>query len=143
MFAALACLLLTPQAQAASSAPHIKLGTPYPDARRALIVSWTGTTDHTCASGAWGDVCDVYKETLACTGGGQAFCNFLFVARANGRYWIVTTKGETLEPPGAPMRGLRYSGDGPAKKSDLTDLVIIKPDGHRFRFQYAPGEVRY
>src|SRR3981189_1446815 len=63
MFTALACLLLTPQAQAASSAPHIKLGTAYPDARRALIaqgfdpgriVSWTGSTDHTCATGAWG-----------------------------------------------------------------------------------------
>ena len=135
---AISLLSCAAAANAGPAKPHVKEGTPYPEARVELIrqgfdpvriVSWD-TFDHRCFGQ---DICAVYRELLQCAADTPA-CEFLYRRRSDGRYWVVGIRGEADKPTVKAMRGLRYDGAGPAGKGDLSGLVVIGPNGRRVTF---------
>jgi len=126
--------------------PHVRIGTPYPDARAILIrqgfdpvriVSWD-TSDHLCFAG---DICAVYREILQCAAD-EAVCEFLYRRRSDQRYWLVGIRGETDKPTIKAMRGLRYDGARPATDGDVSGLEVIAQDGRRLKLKNRQAEGR-
>jgi hypothetical protein len=100
------------------------------------IVVWSRTETGRCEDTAFVEVCRHYREVLACAGGGRSPCDFLFRSRLDGRYWRIVTDGLPRSAAPREMRRMRYSAAIAATRRDLDGLVILRPDGTRFRFSY-------
>jgi hypothetical protein len=134
-------------AQAASTPPHFKRRAPYPEVRRELIgrgfdpvriLYYPHIEGHACKDEAYDTVCAAYREVLYCRPtGGPSECEFLYRRRADNRYWIVFTSGEPESSRAQELHALRYLGIAPASQDDLDGLIVLRPDGSRFRFRYS------
>lgn len=142
--------LRAPESRAPRGRPNIQAqrsatGIAYPTARQLLIrqgfvpvkVAQRGDGTWMCDGGR--SLCHLFPEVLDCSGAGMEYCAFLYQHRRTGKYWIISTAGEEGEPP--DFKQLRCCGYRPATKSYLEDLVILRPNGRQFRFQYPhPSE---
>ena len=134
-------LFATGAAPAEPKAPNIKTETPYPIARQQLLsqgfdpvpIVDRGQHNPTCDYADPDPMCRTYPELLNCSGTGLGYCEFLFRRRADGKFWIIVTKGDAGLPPDVDFRRVTFDNDGPAQKSDLEGLVVRKADGRRMR----------
>jgi hypothetical protein len=137
----LLALILALPAAAREPLPRIAKDTPYPTARRRLVEQTftpVRIIDHgdraVCDRDA--DLCRTFPEVVECAGAGASFCMWLFRNRADGRYWIVVTRGD----PGTPhdLSRLRYDHARPADRPALEGLTVSGPNGRPYRFAYSP-----
>ena len=139
------CVAMAPwSADAKAARPHIPAGASYESARQRLVqqgfdpvrILDRGAGNPTCDPVGTNAMCRAWPELLNCAGTGRNPCEFLYRRRADGKFWVVVTYGEAGAPPKEDLRDVTIVGDGPARRTDLEGLVILRPDGHRHRFVY-------
>ncbi len=99
----------------ASEANRVRGGTPYADARKALLADgFLPARIGACSAPGREEICTGFPEAQMCAGTGFAECEFAFRRPDGATIWIVT-RGEKLEdltvyrvkrgrPPGARQR---------------------------------------
>jgi hypothetical protein len=95
--AALFAVVLAATTVLASEANRVRRGTPYNDARKALLAGgFLPARIGACSAPGREEICTGFSETQMCAGTGFAECEFAF-RRPDGATVLIVTRGEKLE----------------------------------------------